>query len=72
MTNEPYLEVMGEICEDDARLASKQQDSGEVTDGFKVGVGQSLSPLLFAVVMEELTSEVRQECQWTMMLTGTL
>ncbi|KAK2882215.1 hypothetical protein Q8A73_022725 [Channa argus] len=42
-----------------------------VTEEFKVEVGlhqgSALSPFLFALVMDRLTDEVRQESPWTMM-----
>ena len=42
-----------------------------VMDGFRVGVslhqGSALSPFMFALVMDRLTDEVRQEAPWTMM-----
>lgn len=48
--------------------------SGGVTDEFKVGVGlhqgSALSPFLFAVVMDRLTDEIRQESTWIMMFAG--
>ena len=43
-----------------------------MTEWFKVGVGlhqgSALSPFLFAVLMDWLTNEVREESSWTMML----
>ena len=45
-----------------------------VMDGFKLEVGlhqgSALSPFSFAMVMDRLTDEVRQESLWTMMLPG--
>ena len=42
-----------------------------VTEGFevKVGVhqGSALSPCLFAMVMDRMTDEIREEAPWTMM-----
>ncbi|KAI5094885.1 beta-ureidopropionase [Silurus meridionalis] len=48
----------------------------ETTDWFKVKVGlhqgSALSPFLFAVVMDRLTDEVRQESPWTMMFADDI
>ena len=42
-----------------------------MTEGFKVEAGlhqgSALSPFLFAMVMDRLTDEVRQESPWNMM-----
>ena len=42
-----------------------------VTDGFEVKVGlhqgSALSPCLFAMVMDRMTNEIREEAPWTMM-----
>ncbi|KAF7647582.1 hypothetical protein LDENG_00169870 [Lucifuga dentata] len=47
-----------------------------VTEEFKVEVGlhqgSALSPFLFAVVMDRLTDEVRQESPWTMMFADDI
>ncbi|KAK3542099.1 hypothetical protein QTP86_014016 [Hemibagrus guttatus] len=46
------------------------------TEEFKVEVrlhqGSALSPFLFAIVMDQLTEEVRQESPWTMMFAGDI
>ena len=43
------------------------------TESFKVKVGlhqeSTLSPFLFAAIMERLTDEVRREPPWTMLFT---
>ena len=45
-------------------------------ESFKVGVGLHqgciLSPFLFAVVMDGLTDEVRQESPWTMLFADDI
>ena len=47
-----------------------------MTEGFKVEVGLhqglALSPFLFAMVMDRLTDEVRQESPWNMMFTDDI
>ncbi|KAK3523524.1 hypothetical protein QTP70_001905 [Hemibagrus guttatus] len=46
------------------------------TEEFKVEVGlhqgSALSPFLFAIVMHQLSEEVRQESPWTMMLADDI
>ncbi|KAK3526888.1 hypothetical protein QTP86_003606 [Hemibagrus guttatus] len=46
------------------------------TEEFKVEVGlhqgSALSPFLFAIVMDQLSEEVRQECPWTMMFADDI
>ena len=47
-----------------------------VTDGFGVEVGlhqgSTLSPLLFAMVIEGFTDEIKQESLWTMMFADDI
>ena len=47
-----------------------------ITEGFKVEVrlhqGSALSPFLFAMVMDRLTDEVRQESPWNMMFADDI
>ena len=56
------------ICEDSVTTV---RCAIGMTEGFKVEVGlhqgSALSPFLFAVVMDRLTDEVRQESPWNMM-----
>ncbi|KAK3553039.1 hypothetical protein QTP86_031195 [Hemibagrus guttatus] len=46
------------------------------TEEFNVGVGlhqgSALSPFLFAIVMDQLSEEVTQECPWTMMFADDI
>ena len=48
----------------------------EVTDGFKVEVGpvqgSALSSLLYAMVLDRLTGEVRQESPWMVMFADDI
>lgn len=50
--------------------------AGGVTDRFQVELGvhqeSALSPLLFAMVMNRLTDEVRQGAPWTMMFADDI
>ena len=47
-----------------------------VTDGFEVTVGlhqgSALSPCLFAMVMDRMTDEIREETPWTMMFADDI
>ena len=47
-----------------------------ITEGFKVEVGlhqgSALSPFVFAMVMDRLTDEVRQESSWNMKFVGDI
>ena len=47
-----------------------------VTEGFEVKVGlqqgSALSPCLFAMVMDWITDEIREEAPWTMMFADDI
>ena len=47
-----------------------------LTEDFKVEVGlhqgSALSPFLFAIVMDQLTEEVREESSWTVMFADDI
>lgn len=69
---------MAEMYSDVRVLQGKSEDSKtammcavEMTNWFKVEVrlqqGSTLSPVLFAMEMDRLTDEIRQEFPWTMM-----
>ena len=38
-----------------------------MTEGFEVKVGSALSPCLFAMVMDRMMDDIREEAPWTMM-----
>ncbi|KAK3559379.1 hypothetical protein QTP86_012788 [Hemibagrus guttatus] len=70
---EKYVRVvqdMYERCRTVVRCAVGQ------TEEFKVEVGlhqgSALSPFLFAIVMDQLSEEVRQESPWTMMFADDI
>ncbi|KAI5619406.1 hypothetical protein C0J50_21026 [Silurus asotus] len=66
--SEKYVRVVQDMYEDSVTAV---KCAVEMTDWFKVKVGlhqrSALSPFLFAVVMDRLMDEVRQESPWTMM-----
>ena len=66
---EKYARLVQVLCE--STMTGVRCAIG-VTDGFKVEVGlhqgSSLNPFLAAMVMDRLTSEVRQESLWMMMV----
>ena len=47
-----------------------------VTEGFEVKMGlhqgSALSPCLFAMVMDSMTNEIREEAPWTMMFADDI
>lgn len=59
---EKYVRVLQDMHEDSETVV---RCAVGVTDGFKLGVGlaqgSALSPLLFTIVMDRLTDEVKQE-----------
>ena len=65
---EKYVKVVQDMYEDS--VTSVRCAVG-MTEGFKVEIGlhegSALSPFLFAMVMDRLTDEVRQESSWNMM-----
>ena len=70
---EKYVRVVQDMYEDCKTVVSCAIG---VTEEFKVEVGlhqgSALSPFLFAVVMDRLTDEVRQESPWTMMFADDI
>ena len=70
---EKYISVVQNMytgCETVVRCAAGLTEPFNV----KVGLhqGSALSPLLFAVVMDQLTGEVRNEAAWSMMLADDI
>ena len=47
-----------------------------LTEEFKVGVGlhqgSALSPILFAIIMEELTEDIRKDARWDMLFADDI
>uniref|UniRef100_A0AAR2JL50 ribonuclease H n=1 Tax=Pygocentrus nattereri TaxID=42514 RepID=A0AAR2JL50_PYGNA len=70
---EKYVRVVQDMYEDSKAVV---RCAVGVTNGFKVKVGlhqgSALSPFLFAMVMDRLTDEVRQEAPWTMMFADDI
>ena len=62
---EKYVEVVQDMYEDSVTTV---RCAVGMTEGFKVEVGlhqgPALSPFLFAMAMDRLTDEVRQESPW--------
>ncbi|KAJ8333822.1 hypothetical protein SKAU_G00411410 [Synaphobranchus kaupii] len=70
---EKYVRSVQDMYEDSVTVV---RCAVGVTEAFKVGVGlhqgSALSPILFAMVMDRLTDEVRQESPWTMMFADDI
>ncbi|KAK2879894.1 hypothetical protein Q8A73_023706 [Channa argus] len=70
---EKYVRVVQDMYE---RCKTVVRCAVGVTEEFKVEVGlhqgSALSPFLFALVMDRLTDEVRQESPWTMMFADDI
>ncbi|KAI5089887.1 hypothetical protein C0J45_20022 [Silurus meridionalis] len=71
--SEKYVRVVQDMYEDSVTAVKCAVGT---TDWFRVKVGlhqgSALSPFLFAVVMDRLTDEVRQESPWTMMFADDI
>ena len=72
-----------EICENSTRYVRYYDDSitavrsaVRVTQGCEVKVGlhqgSALSPCLFAMVMDRMTDDIREEAPWTMMFADDI
>ena len=70
---EKYVKVVQDMYEDSVTTV---RCAVGMTEGFKVEVGLhqglALSPFLFAMVMDRLTDEVRQESPWNMMFADDI
>ena len=70
---EKYFKVVQDMYEDSVTTV---RCAIGMTEGFKVEVGlhqgSALSPFLFAMVMDRLTDEVRQESPWNMMFVNDI
>ena len=67
---------MSRLCKICMRTVLQLRCSVGMTEGFKVEVGlhqgSALSPFLFAMVMDRLTDEVRQESPWNMLFADDI
>ena len=70
---EKYVKVVQDMYENSITTV---RCAVEMTEGFKVEVGlhqgSTLCPFLFAIVMDRLTDEVRQESPWNMMFADDI
>ncbi|KAK3561504.1 hypothetical protein QTP86_006180 [Hemibagrus guttatus] len=73
LETEKYVRVVQDMCE---RSRTVVRCAVGQTEEFKVEVGlhqgSALSPFLFAMVMDQLSEEVRQESPWTMMFADDI
>ena len=55
-------------------VATNVRTCGGVTDSFPINIGlhqgSALSPLLFAVVLDQLTGHIQEEVPWCMLFCG--
>ena len=68
-----YVKVVQDMYEDSVTTV---RCAVGMTEGFKVEVGlhqgSALSPFLFAMVIDRLTGEVRQDSPWNMMFADDI
>ena len=70
---EKYVIIVQDMYDDSTRAV---RCAVGVTEGFDVKVGlhqgSALSPCLFAMVMDRMTDEIREEAPWTMMFADDI
>ena len=70
---EKYVRIIQDMYDDSTTAV---RCAVGVTDGFEVKVGlhqgSALSPCLFAMVMDRMTDEIREEAPWTMMFADDI
>ena len=70
---EKYVRIVQDMYDD--RTTAARCVVG-VTEGFDVKVGlhqgSALGPCLFAMVMDRMTDEIREEAPWTLMFAGDI
>ena len=70
---EKYIRVVQDMYENSETAV---RSSVGLSDSFRVKVGlhqgSALSPFLFAIIMDRLTDEIRQESPWTMMFADDI
>ncbi|KAK3551047.1 hypothetical protein QTP70_011505 [Hemibagrus guttatus] len=73
---EKYVRVVQDMYERSRTVVRCAVGQSQVKSEFKVEVGLhqrlALSPFLFAIVMDQLSEEVRQESPWTMMFADDI
>ena len=70
---EKYVRIVQDMYDDNTTVV---MCAVGVTEGFeeKMGLhqGSALSPCLFAMVMDRMTDEIREEAPWTMMFADNI
>ena len=69
VTSECYIRIIKDTY--DGATTTTVRSAAELTMEFKVGVGlhqgSALSPLLFAIIMDKLTEDIRKDAPWDML-----
>ena len=72
-TSECYVTIIKGMCDG---AATTVRSAVGLTEEFKVGVGlhqgSALSPLLFAIVMDKLTEDIRRDAPWDMLFADDI
>ena len=72
---EKYVRIVQDKYDDSITITAVSCAVG-VTEGFEVKVrlhqGSALSPCLFAMVMDRMTDDIREEAAWTMMFADDI